>query len=62
MSDKSKLENFSDTSRKTANRLDKIANRIFVVIVLIVLGFFFLPLGIILWVFAVLAFLSAFSD
>jgi hypothetical protein len=65
MSDKDKptdkLSNFSSKSRKTADKLDKMANRIGVGIVLIIVGIIFFPLGIIAWIFALGAIVSAFS-
>jgi len=56
------LEEVAYSTKNAANRLNKISNRLAVVVVLLVIGLIFFPLGIIAWVFAVFAFLSIFND
>ncbi len=56
------LEKVARSSKSASKRLNKISNRLLVVVVLLVVGIIFFPIGIIAWVFAVIAFLSIFSD
>lgn len=46
---------------KAADGLNKIANKIGIALVLVVVGLLLFPLGIILWVFAIGVIISAFS-
>jgi|GEM_PF-2088419 len=56
----STAEKVSRNSRAAAERLEYISNRLAVIVILLVVGFFILPLGIILWVIALFVFMSIF--
>ena len=58
----STAEKISRNSRAAAKRLEHISNRLAIVVILLVVGFFILPLGIILWVIALFVFMSIFVD
>jgi type IV secretory pathway TrbD component len=56
----STAEKVSHNSRAAAKQLEHISNRLAVIVILLVIGFFVLPLGIILWVIALFMFMSIF--